>query len=552
MVNNFYTLRALAHEWHDDLVGCTVGDAFSQVRDEVTLAFAHPAHEWMLRASCTRPFLYLFRSAGYSKQRSNVATLFADAFGRAVTDVRIATRDRMLFLDLAGGWSLHVLLFGSKANVLLVDSDGLIVEAFRSGEALQGTEAPTPRPAPMPDTREAFEDRWRTNRKTTDRALASAFTLFDRTLGREVMHRAGVTAEEPHNCTTGDRDALFAAGQALRTALRSPTPHVYSDGRFVDTLALVPLHHLPQDLTVETFATVDAAVHTFVRRTLAQRHFRRLYEPVERALREAYQHHRTSAERMLEELSNESRAGRYETWAHLLMASPQDVPRGADEVTLPNLFEDGTPVTIPLDPAKSAIDNAEHYYDRARRTRRSREEAEKRLLSTEEQAQKAKALLDTLHNEVDWLDDIKAFRKTHEQALARYLGNGGDDIDRVPFRRFDLGGGYEVWVGRNARQNDELTFRHAQKYDRWMHARGVPGSHAVLRMPGRKATPDKRTLHRAAAIAAYYSKARGSSLVPVMMAERKHVRKPSGGAPGQVFVEHEDVLLVEPGLPEAS
>lgn len=550
MVNNFYTLRALAHEWRADLVGCTVGDAFSQTRDEITLAFAHPEQEWMLRASCTRPFLYLFRTAGYSKKRSNVATLFADAFDRAVTDVRIATRDRMLFIDLTDGWSFQLLLFGSKANVLLVDDAGLIVEAFRSGDALRGTAAPTPRPAPMPDTREAFEDRWRTNRKTTDRALASAFPLFDRTLGQEVMHRAGVTTEAPEDCTAADCDALFAAGQALRTALRHPTPHVYSDGRFVDTLALVPLHHVREDLTVEAFETVDAAVHTFVRRTLAQRHFRRLYEPVEKALREAYEHQRTSADRMLEELSNESRAGRYETWGHLLMAAPQDVPRGAEEVTLPNLFEEGTPITIPLDPAKSAIENAEHYYDRARRTRRSREEAEKRLLSTEEQAQEAKALLDKLHEEVDWLDDIKAFRKTHERALARYLGNSGDDIDRVPFRRFDLGGGYEVWVGRNARQNDELTFRHAQKYDRWMHARGVPGSHTVLRMPGRKATPDKRTLYRAAAIAAYYSKARGSSLVPVMMTERKHVRKPSGGTPGQVFVEHEEVLLVEPGLPD--
>ena len=120
---------------------------------------------------------------------------------------------------------------------------------------------------------------------------------------------------------------------------------------------------------------------------------------------------------------------------------------------------------------------------------------------------------------------------------------------RLPFRRFVLDEGYEVWVGRNARQNDALTFDHARKYDLWMHARGVGGSHAVLRLPNRDARPGKPLLERAAAIAAYFSKAQGSSLVPVMMAPRKYVRKPKGAAPGAVVVEREEVLLVEPGLP---
>src|SRR5690606_19335956 len=100
------------------------------------------------------------------------------------------------------------------------------------------------------------------------------------------------------------------------------------------------------------------------------------------------------------------------------------------------------------------------------------------------------------------------------------------------------------------RQNDDLTFHHAQKYDLWMHARGVPGSHAVLRLPNRDAQPQPLVLQRAAAIAAYHSKARGSSLVPVIVVPRKYVRKPRGAAPGAVAVEREEVLMVEPGLPE--
>ena len=150
---------------------------------------------------------------------------------------------------------------------------------------------------------------------------------------------------------------------------------------------------------------------------------------------------------------------------------------------------------------------------------------------------------------LDFLSDLQRFLKEHADDLAPFVGEEAAGQDRVPFRRYDLGGGYEVWVGRNARQNDDLTFHHAQKYDLWMHARGVPGSHAVLRLPGRNAQPGTPLLMRAAAIAAYYSKARGSSLAPVMVAPRKYVRKPKGAAPGAVVVEREDVLLVEPGLP---
>ena len=104
-------------------------------------------------------------------------------------------------------------------------------------------------------------------------------------------------------------------------------------------------------------------------------------------------------------------------------------------------------------------------------------------------------------------------------------------------------------MGKNAKQNDALTFRYAQKHDLWMHARGTPGSHTVLRLPGRHSQPSPRVLERAASIAAYYSKAQGSALVPVMVTERKYVRKAKGAPPGAVVVEREEVLLVEPKLP---
>ncbi len=546
MINNFYTLQALVREWAPDFAGCLVGDAFSQDRGELTLALADPDHEWMLRVSTQAPLYFVFRSAGYSKARRNVATLFERAFDRRVEAVRTAERDRMLFLDLDDGSHFQIVLFGPRANVFWVDQEGIIVEAFQADAASKGQPAPTPRPAPLVETFEAFEARWRTDRKKTVQAIASALPLFDRMLAAEVMHRAGLAEKAPGECTEPERRALFDAAVGLRRELEHPTPRIYWQGRFAEAFALAPLHHLAE-VREERFETVDEAVQIFVRRTLAQQRLRTAYDPLEKALAKADAGLRRRTERMLEELAHESRADRYERWGHLLMASA--VPPHAAEVTLPDLFADNALVTIPLDPALRAVENAQRYYDKARRTRQARRHAETRLLEAEQQVAQAAGLLERLRR-IESYAELTKFKKAEAEALAVFVSGSAGGPERLPFRRFALEGGYEVWVGRNAKQNDALTFRHARKYDLWMHARGVGGSHTVLRLPNRHAQPARYVLEQAAAIAAYYSKAQGSSLVPVMMAPRKYVRKPKGAAPGAVVVEREEVLLVEPRLPD--
>ncbi|MGA7303576.1 MAG: fibronectin-binding domain-containing protein, partial [Rhodothermales bacterium] len=93
------------------------------------------------------------------------------------------------------------------------------------------------------------------------------------------------------------------------------------------------------------------------------------------------------------------------------------------------------------------------------------------------------------------------------------------------------------------------TFDHASPHDLWFHARGVGGSHVVLRVPGRKTVVGKPIKLKAAAIAAWFSSARGSGLVPVIVTDRKYVSKPKGSDPGAVRVHREEVLMVEPQLP---
>ena len=121
-----------------------------------------------------------------------------------------------------------------------------------------------------------------------------------------------------------------------------------------------------------------------------------------------------------------------------------------------------------------------------------------------------------------------------------------------PFRRYRLAGGWEVWVGRNNRENDELTHRAAAPGDLWFHAQGVPGSHVVLRTGGRPEQVPGRVREQAAALAALHSRARHSSLVPVIWTQRRYVRKPRRSPPGTAVCIREKSLFVAPGIPEGA
>jgi predicted ribosome quality control (RQC) complex YloA/Tae2 family protein len=189
-------------------------------------------------------------------------------------------------------------------------------------------------------------------------------------------------------------------------------------------------------------------------------------------------------------------------------------------------------VEVPLDPALRPHENAARWYDEARRLSRAEERLPDLILRAEAELRR-------------WDDAVAAIEAGEppawvEPALARRepaKSKRQAQPDRVPYRAYRTSGGLEVRVGRGARDNDALTFRHAAHEDVWLHARQVPGSHVVLRWTDAGAPP-ARDLEEAAVLAAVHSKARSSGTVAVDWTRRKHVRKPRGAPPGRVMVSH--------------
>ena len=222
-------------------------------------------------------------------------------------------------------------------------------------------------------------------------------------------------------------------------------------------------------------------------------------------------------------------------WADMLLAFVRDVPTGVSSVTLPNLYGAGE-VQIPLEANLDAAQNANKLYARARR----REEVFAKLEEREP------VLLETQREILALLATLETATETQLEKLLESDDNTREAPPAVGMR-FNTKGGFEVLVGRNDKENDVLTHKLAKSLDVWLHVQGYPGSHVIVRAKNRE-VPFQDILE-AAAIAAHFSKAKGSTNVPVDYTLAKSVWRPKGARAGAVYFSHQKTVFVEPGLP---
>ena len=224
--------------------------------------------------------------------------------------------------------------------------------------------------------------------------------------------------------------------------------------------------------------------------------------------------------------------------ADLLMIYQRELPRKLHEITLndPATTED---VTFPLDPRRSALENARAFYERAKRLRRGRPLVKRKLKRLQGEVLLLQEGLNKVENGEGMSDRAAALLPTlpPRRKAPAPTASGVHSI-----------AGYTVQVGKNARQNDALL-RTARPDDLWLHARGVAGSHVVIRRRGSDDVP-QAVIVAAARLAARHSKASGERRVEVSITEVKHVRKPKGAPPGLVILAQEDTLTVDASLAE--
>lgn len=253
--------------------------------------------------------------------------------------------------------------------------------------------------------------------------------------------------------------------------------------------------------------------------------------------------------------SDITRHGDAERWKHygdLLLANLATAKRDGDLVSVVDYFSDELP-TIEIEAARndSITEAAEKYFKKYTRARNAAEEIKKRLEAVDGE-------LTRLSNRLKAIEQAAIDHDT--ETLPSLAGSppiaAGTKREREKIsatsavaRSFRSSDGFEILVGKRAKDNDVLTFKIAKSLDTWMHAADYPGSHVVIRNPDRKEVP-QQTLLEAAQLAAFYSQGKAQPKAAVHYTQKKFVNKPKGAAPGLVSLSSFKTLLVEPAVPE--
>lgn len=510
MHNNYFFLKKVIEEVREQIIGKELLTCFSQNKDELLLGFADDKDEFWIRAYLENFFCSISFPQEFAKAKRNVANLFQQFIGVKVTGVIMHKYDRSFTIELEEERKLLFQCYGRRSNVTAYTHDYLTY-AFKSGYE-------------VPDN-------------------LNLMVLHQPELSFEAYERA----EPYHYLSVLGKNILAQLEQkgvfelekplqwkVIRQLLddREESSEVYITTGNKPIMYLLP----PEDSNVKylSFQSAIEGANVFFQKYISwyflERHKSKLITEHEKKIRKSNKYILENQKKFIELESQFS----YQKIADILMANLHAIPKAAKKVELDNFYEGGK-ITIKLNPHLSPQKNAEHLY-------RKSKNQHKELSSLKENIEAKQVLVAQLQDE---LIDIKTLKDTKE--LKKYMkvqkkAPQPQEIDQFKHIEYK---GFQIVIGRNARNNDLLTLKYARKEDYWLHAKDVSGSHVVIKHQAGKKIPDV-VIEKAASIAAWYSKRKTDTLCPVTVTQKKYVRKMKGTPAGAVIVEKESSVLVEP------
>lgn len=481
--------------------------------------------------------------------------------GAFLNKVRVVARERILLFEFderaQGVSTLVVELVGNRANLILLDAGGFILDALRRVPAAANrTREIVPRARYFPPPPQAKADPL-TLTEPQLRALleqAAGDTLAAR-LVASVAGTSPLFAREIAFRVTGETEALYSAADAANTheqltrVWHSPAaPSIAFENDQPVAVAAFGLTHLAKapdssvTLRVDSIPSMSAALERFFG---AQESYQAVKVPLRAQIQAALEKMERVQASLQRELLASDKIEELRLQGEMILGYQYELTEGQRKFRAP-VTEELT-LEIELDPALSPVENATRYFDRYKRARDAAERVPERLTTVENDIAYARQLLNDLEQAESRAEIDLVMEQAREANIIREPSlRSGARAPRSEPRQYVSPDNYQVLVGRNARQNDALTFDRAQANDLWLHARGMPGSHVIVLSGGREVP--EATLEFAASLAAFYSQGRTHGAVDVSYAPRKNVHRVRGGGahPGLVTVQDEQVIRVRP------
>ncbi len=569
MYLDFFTLAALVDEFQSILPGGRIQDVLDVDATDLGLEiYAQRRRHWLyLSADSRQPHLYL--APGRLRRGPDRPSPIGLLLRRYVEGGRLErisqpAWERVVLLDFAGpegDVQLVVEPMERRSNILLVRG-GLILECVRRvhpGENRMRSSLPAHPYLPPPPQRGkldpfkiALDDLGglladsASQGRSARRLLSAKLLGFSPLLAREAVFRSSAPADQP--ATSARPEDLWAALCSVLQPLRERNwqPGLAGDSDNLRAFSVYPLHCEPDWRPVES---INVALYTWFQARTGPDAYRAAKQPVAEALGEARLRLEARARSLQRSLTDDGERERLRQSGELLLAYQHSLTPDKNELRA-QYEPEGPELVIPLDSTRTPLENAQHYFARYEKAKRALKDVPKLLRRTKAQLQSLEQLvcdLELAGSRPD-IEDVQAALQS--MGLWRGKQNVPATGQRSSALRLQTADGFVIRVGRNSRQNEQVTFGRASGADLWLHARGVPGAHVLVRNDGRP-IPDM-VLEQAAGLAAWFSPQRHERRVAVDVTARRHVRRIQGAGPGMVSYRNERTLRVRPRPPEAT
>lgn len=571
------TTSAIVSELKSALLGGRIDKIHQPVADEIRMTVRIPgsgAKKLILSANSAHPRIHLTESA---RENPMTAPLFCMVMrkhiaGGKIIDILQPNFERIVILRVESAnemgdittKNLILEIMGKHSNLILTDETGKILDSIKRvthekssvREVLPGKAYVFPPSQDKKNPLEAEQDAFlsalhlQEGRKLQE-FLYQTYTGISPIMAGEICSRAGLDAS--HACqetSAAEGEALFAAFSKttaeIKAAAYQPAIYYQENGKIVDFAVLEMTQF--RTLRKKEFDSISALLEGFYHERDNAAHIRQkahdmrklVINNIERCVKKKEIQIKTRRETKGMEL--------WKKKGELLTANIYAVPQGVTTFKTIDYYEETMPeIEIAIDPAKTPAENAQKYfakYNKAKRTLAALEVQEKQ---NEEELLYLESVLNALDAAKEEADLSEIRTELAESGFLRrqVQKKGQQKPKKSKPMRFISSDGYEILVGKSNLQNDELTLRTAEPTDLWMHTKDIPGSHVIIRTGGKSELPET-TMEEAANLAAFYSKAKNSSMVPVDYTQRKNVKKPNGAKPGMVIYLTNKTIYIHP------
>ena len=382
------------------------------------------------------------------------------------------------------------------------------------------------------------------------KALYLKLTGISPVMGQELCHLASL--EEDHSANELSEAELTHLHRTLSLMMEDVTdgnfsPNiVYRSGEPVEFSSLPLTCFEGGGYEARPYDTISLLLENYYAEKNTITRIKQKSADLRRIVQTALERNYKKYDLQMKQLKDTEKRDKYKVYGELLNTYGYELDGKEKELKCLNYYT-GEEIRIPLDPQLTARENSQKFFDKYNKLKRTYEALTELTLETKKEVEHLESIstaLDIALKEDD-LVQIKEELTEYGYIKRHYTGGKKAKITSRPFHYLSSDG-FHMYVGKNNYQNEELTFKLATGNDWWFHAKGIPGSHVIVKAEGQE-LPD-RTFEEAGALAAYYSKGRGSDKVEIDYIQKKHVKKAAGGAPGFVIYHTNYSLIAEPKI----